>query len=152
MSLLEQISVDLKASMLARDAARTTGIRMIRAAFIELEKEGKGAVTDERCIESLRRLKKQREDSIQSYTAANREDLAATERAELAIIDAYLPQLADEATTLTWVLVAIAGVGATSVKEAGKVMGAVMKAHKADVDGALCKRLIEQELSRAAGS
>ena len=58
----------------------------IRAAFIELQKEGKGEVTDERCVESLRRLKKQREDSILSYEQASRPDLAATERAELAMV------------------------------------------------------------------
>ncbi len=147
MPLLEQISADLKASMLARDAARTGGIRMIRAAFIELEKDGKGAVTDERCIEALRRLKKQREDSIDAYSKANREDLAAVERAELAIIEAYLPKQADEATTLAWVKEAITAAGATSAKEAGKVMGALMKAHKADVDGALAKKLIEAQLA-----
>lgn len=146
MTLPERLAADLKASMLARDAARTTGLRMIRAAFIELEKEGKGAVTDERCLEALRRLKKQREDSIQSYVSAAREDLAAVERAELAVIETYLPTLADEATTLGWVREAITAAGATSAKEAGKVMGALMKAHKADVDAGLAKRLIEREL------
>lgn len=146
MTLPERLAADLKASMLARDAARTTGLRMIRAAFIELEKEGKGAVTDERCLEALRRLKKQREDSIQSYVSAAREDLAAVERAELAVIETYLPTLADEATTLAWVREAITAAGATSAKEAGKVMGALMKAHKADVDAGLAKRLIEREL------
>lgn len=146
MSLVDQIAADLKQSMLARDAARTTGIRMIRAAFIEAEKEGKGALTDERCLESLRRLKKQREDSIQSYVAAGRADLAETERAELAIIDGYLPKLADEATTLGWVREAIAASGASSAKEMGKVMGVLMKAHKADIDGGLARTLIEREL------
>ncbi|MSP55766.1 MAG: GatB/YqeY domain-containing protein [Myxococcales bacterium] len=150
MPLLEQISADLKTSMLARDAARTSAIRMIRAAFIDLEKEGKGAVTDDRCIEALRRLKKQREDSILSYTSANREDLAVIERAELGIIEAYLPQLADEATTLGWVKEAIATSGATSLKESGKVMGALMKLHKADIDGAVARRLIEGQLAGAS--
>lgn len=146
MTLPERLAADLKTSMLARDAARTTGLRMIRAAFIELEKEGKGAVTDERCLEALRRLKKQREDSIQSYVSAAREDLASVERAELAVIETYLPMLADEPTTLAWVREAITAAGATTAKEAGKVMGALMKAHKADIDAGLAKRLIEREL------
>ncbi len=146
MSLIEQLSVDLKQSMLARDAARTSGLRMIRAAFIELEKEGKGEVTDERCLDALRRLKKQREDSISSYEAAGREDLAATERAELVIIDAYLPTLADEAQTLVWVKEAIAASGVSTAREMGKAMGALMKAHKADVDGALARTLLQREL------
>ena len=146
MTIPERLAADLKASMLARDAARTTGLRMIRAAFIELETEGKGPVTDERCLEALRRLKKQREDSIQSYVGANRTDLADVERAELTVIETYLPTLADEATTLGWVKEAITTAGATTAKEAGKVMGALMKAHKADVDAGLAKKLIEREL------
>lgn len=146
MALKDQVSDELKKAMLAKDAARTTGLRMIRAAFIELEKEGKGEVTDERCFEALRRLKKQREDSIQSYEQAGREDLAAVERSELAIIETFLPKLADEATTLVWVKEAVAASGATSTKEIGKAMGALMKAHKADVDAGIARKLLEKEL------
>lgn len=145
-SLLERLSADLKQSMLARDAARTAGLRMIRAAFIELEKSGQGEVTDERCFEALRRLKKQRQDSITSYEAAGRADLADAEKAELALVEGYLPQLADEATTLTWVREAIAASGATSAKELGKAMGALMKAHKDEVDGVLARALLQKEL------
>jgi uncharacterized protein YqeY len=146
MALKDQISEELKKSMLAKDAARTTGLRMIRAAFIELEKEGKGEVTEERCYEALRRLKKQREDSITSYEQAGREDLAAQERMELALIEGFLPKLADEAQTLVWVREAIAASGATSAKEMGKAMGVLMKAHKADVDAGLARKLLEREL------
>lgn len=146
MALKDLVSDELKKAMLARDAARTTGLRMIRAAFIELEKEGKGEVTDERCFEALRRLKKQREDSIQSYEAAGRQDLADQEKLELGIIEGFLPKLADEATTLGWVKEAIAASGATSVKEIGKAMGALMKAHKADVDATIARKLLEKEL------
>ncbi len=145
-ALVDKVSAELKASMLARDGARTTAYRMIRAAFIELEKEGKGEVTDERCVEALRRLKKQREDSIQSYEAAGRPDLAATEKDELAVIETLLPKLADEAQTLAWVKEAIAAAGASSPKEMGKAMGALMKAHKADIDAALAQALLKREL------
>lgn len=146
MALKDLVADELKKSMLAKDAPRTTGLRMIRAAFIELEKEGKGEVTEERCIEALRRLKKQREDSIESYVAAKREDLAAVERLELGIIEGFLPKLADEATTLGWVKEAVAASGATSIKEIGKAMGALMKAHKADVDAGIARKLLEKEL------
>jgi hypothetical protein len=146
MSLNDQVSDELKKAMLAKDAARTTGLRMIRAAFIELQKEGKGEVTDERCFEALRRLKKQREDSIVAYEQGGRPDLAAAERAELAIIDGFLPKLADEAQTLAWVKEAVAASGATSAKEMGKAMGALMKAHKADLDATLARKLLEKEL------
>ena len=146
MTLIERVSDELKKSMLARDAARTTGLRMIRAAFIELEKEGKGAVTDDRCMEALRRLKKQREESIAIYDQQGRDDLAAQERVELAVIESMLPKLADEAQTLIWVKEAVAASGATSAKEVGKVMGLLMKSHKNDVDSALVKALITKEL------
>jgi uncharacterized protein YqeY len=73
--------------------------------------------------------------------------MADAERAELVVINAFLPQLADEATTRAWVAEAIAATKASSVKEVGKVMGAVMKAHKGDVDGALVKRLAEALLA-----
>ncbi len=145
-TLVETVSSELKVAMLARDAARTGALRMIRAAFIELAKDGKGEVTDERCVETLRRLRKQREDSIQSYEQAGRADLAEVERAEMTIIDSLLPRLADEATTLEWVRAAIAETGATSAREMGKAMGALMKAHKADIDAGLARQLLTREL------
>jgi uncharacterized protein YqeY len=146
MSLIDQVSDELKKAMLAKDATRTTGLRMIRAAFIELQKEGKGEVTDERCQDALRRLKKQREESIAAYDAGGRPELAAAERVELAIIDGFLPKLADESQTLAWVKEAIAASGATSAREMGKAMGALMKAHKSDIDATLARKLLEKEL------
>lgn len=145
-TLVETVSSELKVAMLARDAARTGALRMIRAAFIELAKDGKGEVTDERCVETLRRLRKQREDSIQSYEQAGRADLAEVERAEMTIIDSLLPRLADEATTLELVRAAITESGATSAREMGKAMGALMKAHKADIDAGLARQLLTREL------
>ena len=146
MPLTDQIAADLKTSMLARDAARTSALRMVRAAFIELEKDGKGPVTDERCLDALRRLKKQREDAIAAYLVAGRADSAASERFEMELIEGYLPKLADEATTLGWVKEAIAASGANSAKEVGKAMGALMKTHKADVDATLARTLLTREL------
>lgn len=146
MTLAERVTAGLKQAMLARDTARTTGWRMIRAAFLELEKDGKGPVTDERCFEALRRMRNQREDSLQQYVAAGREDLAAQERVELELVAALLPQLADEDTTRAWVREAIAASGATSSKDLGRAMGALMKSHKADVDAGLARKVLEQEL------
>ncbi|MBM4366554.1 MAG: GatB/YqeY domain-containing protein [Deltaproteobacteria bacterium] len=145
-ALVDRVSDELKKAMLAKDAGRTTALRMIRAAFIELAKEGKGEVTDDRCLDALRRLKKQREESIQSYEQAGRAELAAAERAELAVVDGFLPQLADEATTLGWVREAIAASGATNAREFGKVMGVLMKTHKSDIDATLARTLITREL------
>ncbi len=146
MSLVDTVSAELKTAMLARDAARTGALRMIRAAFIELAKDGKGEVTDERCVDALRRLRKQREDSIAAYEQAARVDLADVERAELVVIDAFLPKLADEAQTLAWVREAIAAAGATSPKEMGRAMGMLMKSHKADIDTTMAQALLKREL------
>lgn len=145
-TLIERISQDLTVAMKARDAVRVGALRMVRAAFIEAQKAGKGEVTDEMALDILRRMKKQREESSQVFTAGGRDDLAQNELNEIAVIDEYLPKLADEATTRGWVREAIAASGATNRKEMGKVMGALMKAHKADVDGALARKLIEEEL------
>lgn len=145
-ALVDRVSNELKQAMLAKDSARTGALRMIRAAFIELAKDGKGEVTDERCQEALRRLKKQREESILSYEQAGRAELAAAERAELAVVERFLPQLASEETTLQWVREAIAASGASSAKEFGKVMGVLMKTHKNDVDAGVARTLITREL------
>ncbi len=147
-SLVDIVADELKKAMLAKDAVRTTGYRMIRAAFIELAKEGKGEVTDERCLEALRRLKKQREDAIADYEKAGRQDLADQERVELSLVDGLLPKLADEETTRGWVKEAIAASGATGPREMGKAMGALMKAHKTDVEASLARRLLEEELGK----
>jgi len=147
-TLVDLVSERMKQAMLAKDAARTSGYRMIRAAFIELSKDGKGELTEERCAEALRRVKKQREDSIAEYVKAGREDLAEQERVELSLVDDLLPKLADEATTRGWVKEAIAASGATGPKEMGKAMGQLMKAHKSDIDAGLARRILEEELGK----
>ncbi|MCK6524110.1 GatB/YqeY domain-containing protein [Myxococcota bacterium] len=148
-TLVQRVSDDLKKAMLAKDAPRVNALRMVRAAFIEASKLGTGEVTEEGAVEVLRRIRKQRIDAAEEYVKANRPDLADAERVDVAIIDDYLPKLADEATTLEWVRAAIAASGATSVKQMGKVIGLVMKDHKADADGALVRALIERELGGA---
>lgn len=145
-SLNQRVQADLKQAMKDRDEDRVRAIRMIRAAFIEASKEGAGEVSEERALEALRRIRKQRVESAEQYRAGGRPELADAEEAEIRVIDGYLPKLADEAQTRAWVKEAIAASGATSRKEVGKVMGAVMKAHKADVDAALVRTIAESEL------
>ena len=147
-TLVERVSEDLKTAMKARDADRTRALRGIRAAIIEAEMEGKGAVTDERVVEALRKMRKQRVESADVYIAAGRSELAVGEQQEIGVIDDYLPKLADEATTKAWVEAAIAATSAKTAKESGKVLGAVMKAHKGDVDAALAKKIAETLLPK----
>lgn len=144
--IVERVNEDLKEAMKARDAARTSALRMVRAAFIELSKSGQGEVTDEGAIAALRRIRKQREEAALAFEQGGRPEQAASERAEMAVIDAYLPQLADEATTLGWVRAAITASGASSRKEVGKVLGALNREHKGQFDNALARTLAEREL------
>lgn len=149
MGINERIQEDLKTAMKEKDAARTGALRMIRAAFIEAAKSGEGEVTDERAIEALRRIRKQRVEAAEQYRAGARPDLAEAEEAETLIIDAYLPKMADDAQVLAWVREAIASTGAKTSKEAGKIVGVVMKAHKGDVDAGKAKAMAEAELPKA---
>lgn len=147
MPILEAVSEALKSSMKARDAARTSALRNIRAAFIAAMKEdGSQTLSDERCQAALRTLAKQRKESLEVYGKAGRADLADAEAAELAVIEEYLPKVADEATTRAWVADAIAATGASGRGDVGKVMGVLMRDHKAELDGKLAKQLVAEAL------
>lgn len=147
MSIADRITADMKTAMRAKDKERLQALRMIRAGVIEAAKAGKGEVTDADVLKLLRKLAKQRKDAADTYVQGGRQDLADAELAELAIIDGYLPTLADEAQTRAWVKEAIAASGASEPGHLGKAMGALMKAHKADIDGGLARKLLQQELS-----
>lgn len=147
MSIFDQVSEQLKDAMRAKDKDRLNGLRGIRAAFIEAVKvDGSTTLPDEKAIEILRRLAKQRKESVDAYTAGGRDDLVAEENKELAVIEAFLPKMADEATTRGWVVAAIAESGATSAKEMGKVMGVLMAAHKAELDGKIANKIVRELL------
>jgi len=142
MPVVETVTAQMKDAMKARDAARLSALRNMRAAFLtEMKKDGSSTLEDGVAIAVLRKLAKQRQESIDAFTQANRPERVAEERAELGVIEEFLPRLADEATTRSWVQAAIASSGASSAKELGKVMGALMKAHKGDVDGDLARRI-----------
>jgi uncharacterized protein YqeY len=147
MGRVETVTAQLKDAMKAKDAPRLAALRNIRAAFlVEMKKDGSETLDDATSIAVLRRLAKQRQESIEAFTQAGRPERVAEEQAELRVIEEFLPRLADEATTRAWVQEAIAASGAGSARELGKVMGALMKAHKGDVDGDLARRLAAELL------
>jgi uncharacterized protein len=147
MPILDVVSEQLKQAMRAQDKPRLSALRNIRAAFLNAMKEdGSESLPDEACVGVLRRLAKQRAESIEAFESGGRPEKAAAERAELALIESFLPQLADEATTRAWVREAIESAGAKSPKELGRVMGTLMKAHKDELDGALARRLAAELL------
>ena len=137
--IVDDVSARIKDAMKAKDTARLAALRNMRAALLVTMKDtGAETLDDAKAVETLRKLVKQRVDSITQYKAASRDDLVAAEEAELAIINSFLPQLADAATTEKWVREAIAALNASKPGDAGKVMGAVIKAHKAEVRPLRC--------------
>jgi uncharacterized protein len=147
MGIFETVSVQMNEARKAKDETRLGALQGIRAAFLnELKKDNSTTLTDEACIALLRKLEKQRQESIDAFTNVGRSDRADAERAELRVIQTFLPQLADEATTRRWVEEAIAASGAASQKEVGKVMGALMKAHKGEMDGNVARRIASELL------
>jgi uncharacterized protein YqeY len=151
MALVDDVSRQMKDALRAKETARLGALRNIRAAFLtEMKKDGAESLSDETAISVLRRLEKQRKESIEAFENGGRADRAEEERSELGVIQTFLPSLADEATTRAWVASAIAESGADKPGDVGRVMGAVMKAHKGDVDGNLARKLAQELLSDAA--
>ncbi len=148
MSLKDQIIADMTAAMKAKDAAKTSTLRMLKAAITNREKEGGGALTDEDVQKLLRSQVKQRRDSVEQYEKGGRPELAAKEQAEIAVIEAYLPQAASQEEIDAAVTAAIASTGATSMKD----MGAVMKVSMANLagknaDGKVVSETVKKKLS-----
>lgn len=142
MPIIDDVTDQMKTAMRAKDKVRLGALRGIRAAFIEAMKaDGSETVPDAAAITILRRLEKQRKESISAYEQGGREDLAGVEREELGVLQDFLPSLADEATTRTWVQAAIEQTGASGPQDMGRVMGAIMGAHKGEVDGGLAKNI-----------
>lgn len=148
MPIVDAVQAQLKDAMLARDKERTNALRNIKAALLLLAKEAVGTtVSDEQATTALRALAKQRLESIEGFVAGGRAEAADAERYELSVIEGFLPKLADEDTTRGWVREAIAASGATSAADIGKVMGKLMGAHKAELDGKLANKIVRELLS-----
>jgi len=148
MAIVDDVTNQMKDAMRAKDTVRLATLRSMRTAFLnEMKKDGSDTVSDEVCEALLRKLEKQRKESIEAFAKGGREEMAETERAELAVIQEFLPQLADAAQTRAWVEAAIAESGASGPREMGKVMGALMKAHKADIDGNLAREIVQELLA-----
>lgn len=148
MSLKQQIISDMTAAMKSKDAARTSTLRMVKAAITNREKEGGADLTDEDVLKLLRSQVKQRRDSVEQYQKANRQDLAAKEQAEIAIIETYLPQAASQEEIEQAVAAAITETGAASMKDMGSVMKATMaKLAGKNADGKLVSETVKAKLS-----
>lgn len=152
MSLGEQIVSDLTASMKAQDVSRTSTLRMVKAAMMNRRIEKGSDLDDDDVQKLLRSLVKQRRDSIEQYEKAGRSELAAKEKAEIEVIESYLPQAASQEEIEQAVTAAIAETGATSMKDMGKVMKAAQTALAGkNADGRAVSEAVKSRLAASSG-
>jgi uncharacterized protein YqeY len=147
MTFLERINGDLTAAMKNKEAERLSTLRMVKTALKNREIEKMAPLTDEEAIRILQSLVKQRRDSIEQYKQGGRPELAEKEAAEIKIIEEYLPAALDEAAISRIVEEAIAQTGASSMKEMGNVMKAVMaRLAGQTVDGKVVNQIVKSKL------
>ena len=147
MSLKQQLTDDMKTAMKAGEKERLGVIRLINAAIKQREVDERIELDDAAVLAVLEKMVKQRKDSITQYEAAAREDLAAQERYEMGVIEAYLPAKLDEAAILAEIDKAIAATGAASAADMGKLMGVLKPALAGQADMGLVSKLVKQKLA-----
>ncbi|PLX81593.1 MAG: glutamyl-tRNA amidotransferase [Desulfuromonas sp.] len=146
MSLQEQLSDALKTAMKAKDTLRLSVVRGIRTAIKNKEIELGKSLSDEEIISILSTLAKQRRESATAFREGDREELAAKEEAELAILQEYLPQQLSEEELRGLVKAAIAETGASGMRDMGQVMKALMPKTTGRADGKLVSQLVRELL------
>ena len=142
MTLKERITEDMKAAMRASEKERLSTIRMVQAAIKQREVDERIVLDDAQVIAVLEKMVKQRRESVAAFEQGGRQDLAAKEHAEIALLQVYLPTQLSAAEVDALINEAIAATGAASVKDMGKVMAAVKAkaAGRADM-GAVSARI-----------
>jgi uncharacterized protein YqeY len=149
MGMNEKIGADITAAMKAKDAARLSALRMLKAAVMNKGVEKNRDLDDGEVLQVVAALVKQRKDSVEQFEKAGRADLVAKETGEIAILQAYLPPAASTEEIEAAVAAAIAETGATSAKDMGKVMKAVMpKLAGKTTDG----RAVNEAVRRSLGA
>jgi uncharacterized protein YqeY len=148
MSLINQVDQDIKQAMLAKQPDRLRGLRAIKSAVL-LARTEKGAaekLTEEAEIKVLQKLIKQRKESADIYKSQNREDLYDIEMEEMRVIEPYLPKQMSHEEIEAYLKDLVGRVGATSVKDMGKVMGAANKELAGKADGRTISEVVKQLL------
>ena len=149
MSLKEQITEDMKAAMRAKDTVKLGAIRLLTAAIKQKEVDERIEVTDTIVLAIVEKMLKQRKDSITQFEAGGRQDLADIEKAEVAVLSAYMPAALSDAEIQAEVVAAVAATGAAGPQDMGKVM-AVLKAKLAGrADMTAVSGLVKSALSKA---
>ncbi len=152
MSLRDRISSELKAAMKAKDATKLATLRLINAAIKDREiaarsDTGATALTDADLVAVMTRMVKQRRDSARAYEEAARLDLAEKELAEIAVIESFLPRQLDAEEMAKAVDATITELGAASVRDIGKVMGALKTRYAGQMDFGKAGALVKARLA-----
>jgi len=146
MNLKEQIKSDVKDAMRAKEVVKRDTLRNIQAGIKQIEVDERRDVSDADVETILMKYLKQREDAKAQFSDAGREDLVEKEDAEIAIIKVYLPEAMDDTELETTLKEVIASVGAQSMKDMGKVMGAAKSAIGSRADGGRINQMVKQLL------
>ena len=144
--LKEKLLDDLKNSMKEKNELRKNVVQMVRAAILQVEKDKQIELTDEQIIEIMAKEAKKRRDSIADYEKGGREDLVNNIKQEVSIIEEYLPKQLSKEEVLTIVKDVITEVGATSIKDMGKVMKAAKEKIGAASDGKTINEAVKELL------
>jgi len=147
LSLLERLNNDMKQAMKNKDKDKLTNIRMLKAAIQNESIKIGGDLSEEDELTVLSREVKQRKDSLHEFEKAGRQDLVDKVRAELKHVEIYMPDQLSEEELSAIVTSVIAETGASSKKDMGKVMAALMPKVKGKADGSLVNKLVQQHLS-----
>ena len=144
--LTEQVRADLTESMKARDAERTSTLRMLQSAFKYAQIEAGHELGDDEALTVIRKAVKQRQDSIEQFTKGNRPELADKERREMDILKTYMPPELSDAELESGLREIVASTGAQSKKDMGKVMKEATARYKGRVDGKKIQEIVSRLL------
>lgn len=147
MTLKQQLTDDMKTAMRGGDKQRLGVIRLVLAAIKQREVDERIALDDAQTLAVLEKMLKQRKDSVSQYAAASREDLADVERAEMAVIEAYMPAKLSDAEIDALIAAAIAETGASGARDMGKVVAAVKEKAAGRADMAVVSGKIKARLA-----
>lgn len=150
MTLFDQISEDIKKAMLAKDKVALDALRGIKKEFLEAKtaKGGDGELHDDRALQILQKMVKQRKESAEMFVSAGRQELADDEMAQCRIIEQYLPAMLSEQELTAALEAIIAEVGAAGPQDMGKVMGQATKRLAGKAEGRMISTKVKELLNR----
>ena len=146
MSLKEKLQEDLKSSTKNKDTIKKSVVTLIRAAIKQHEVDNRVELADDAIIDIISKQLKQRKDSLAEFVKANRDDLVEETKSEIQVLEGYLPQQLSEEELEKIVIETIAEVGATSMKDMGKIMAAIKPKTAGRADGRKINELVKKNL------